>query len=286
MSIEIKQLTKKYGKTLALCGVSLEFRENIIYGLLGRNGAGKSTLLKLIANRIYKNEGEILIDGLDSVENDKAQSFVYLMNDENTLPSNLKVSELLKITKQFYPEADIEKGKELAAKFSLDTGKRVGSLSTGYKTIAKYILAITSNAKYTLLDEPVLGLDAGHRELLYKTLIEEYASSGRSFVIATHIIEEISSVIENVIVIDEGKILENDTAENLLSRGYSVSGSEAEVDRFIKDKNVISAEKIGAQKIAFILCDSAEIGEVGYLDVSPLSLQKLFIKLTGEENEK
>lgn len=286
MSIEIKNLSKNYGKTKALDSVLLEFKENKIYALLGRNGAGKSTLLKAVSNRIYFSDGEVLIDGLDSVENDKAQSLVYLMNDENTLPRNMTVKSLIKTLKMFYKDADAEKAEALASRFSLDTKKRFGSLSTGYKTVVRFILAICSGAKYTFLDEPVLGLDAAHRELVYKIIIEEYTRSERCFVIATHIIEEISSVVEHVVLIDKGKVLENDSAENLLKKGYCVSGNEKEVNEFIKDKNVISTEKIGSVMAAYILSSDEIKGEIGYLEISPLSLQKLFVKLTGEEEEK
>lgn len=286
MSIEIKNLSKSYGKTKALDSVLLEFKENKIYALLGRNGAGKSTLLKAVSNRIYFSDGEVLIDGLDSVENDKAQSLVYLMNDENTLPRNMTVKSLIKTLKMFYKDADAEKAEALASRFSLDTKKRFGSLSTGYKTVVRFILAICSGAKYTFLDEPVLGLDAAHRELVYKIIIEEYTRSERCFVIATHIIEEISNVVEHVVLIDKGKVLENDSAENLLKKGYCVSGNEKEVNEFIKDKNVISIEKIGSVMAAYILSSDEIKGEIGYLEISPLSLQKLFVKLTGEEEEK
>lgn len=285
MSIEIKNVSKKYGKNEALKDVFLELRENKIYGLLGRNGAGKSTLLKIIANRIPLTSGEVLVNGLNSYENNRAQSFVFLMNDENTYPETMTVKEAMYWTKKFYPEADIQKGERLAKQFSLDLKKRFRSLSTGYRTAAKYILAIMSNAEFTLLDEPVLGLDAGHRELLYKTLIEEYADSQRTFVIATHIIEEVSNVIEQVIVIEKGRVIENDSAENLMSSGYSVSGSEKEVDLFIKDKNVISTEKIGSVKVAYILGKQGNIGNIGDLEIAPLSLQKLFVRLTEGKGE-
>jgi ABC-2 type transport system ATP-binding protein len=239
--------------------------------------------LKIITNRIYPTDGTVLIDGLDSVENDKSQTDVFLMNDENSYPSNMTVDDMLRWTKSFYRSADIEKGRELAKRFSLETKKRFGSLSTGYATAAKFIVAIASNAKYTFLDEPVLGLDAGHRELVYKTILEEYSENPRTFVIATHIIEEVASLLENVIIIEKGKVLENDSVDNLLSTGYSVSGDEHTVNDFIKDKNVISTEKIGSVKIAYILGHKDITGSLHGLEVSGLSLQKLFVKLTEDE---
>ncbi|MCR4563138.1 MAG: ABC transporter ATP-binding protein [Clostridiales bacterium] len=283
MSIEIKNVTKNFGKVKALDGVTFNIEEETIYGLLGRNGAGKSTLLNIISNRLFATDGEVLIDGETSVENDKAQSKVFLMTEVDAYPSAMKCRDILRWTKEFYPETDLEKGKELAEKFSLDLKKSIGSLSTGYRTIIKFIAAIISNAKYTFLDEPVLGLDANHRELLYKTILEQYSEKPRTIVISTHIIEEVSNLLEIIVIIDEGRVIENNSVESLLSRGYSVSGKAQDVDEFVKGKNVIGADVLGAVKIAYILGDEKVDSLPDGLEISPINLQKLFVELTGEE---
>ncbi|MBO4339450.1 MAG: ABC transporter ATP-binding protein [Clostridia bacterium] len=283
MSIEIKNVTKNFGKVKALDGVTINFEEETIYGLLGRNGAGKSTLLNIISNRLFATDGEVFIDGETSVENDKAQSKVFLMTEVDAYPSAMKCRDILRWTKEFYPETDLEKGKELAEKFSLDLKKSIGSLSTGYRTIIKFIAAIISNAKYTFLDEPVLGLDANHRELLYKTILEQYSENPRTIVISTHIIEEVSNLLEKIVIIDEGRVIENNSVESLLSRGYSVSGKAQDVDEFVKGKNVIGADVLGAVKIAYILGDEKVDSLPDGLEISPINLQKLFVELTGEE---
>ena len=284
MSIEVSFVTKRFSKTTALDSVSVIFEEEKIYGLLGRNGAGKSTLLNIISNRLFASEGTVTIDGEISAENDNAQGKVFLMSEVDTYPKGMKCRDILKWTKEFYPEANVEKGMEYAARFGLDTKKSIGSLSTGYRTIIKFIAAIISNAKYTLLDEPVLGLDANHRELLYTILLEEYAENPRTIVIATHLIEEVADIIEQVIIVDSGKIIEDDSVENLLSRGLSVSGKTQVVDEFIKDKNVIGADTVGAVKVAYILGNENIDSLPDGIEITPINLQKLFIKLTGEEN--
>lgn len=285
MSIEVKNLTKKYGKSLALDSVSLEFEENKIYGLLGRNGAGKSTLLNIISNRIFKTSGEVILDGEDVTENKKAQSKIFLMSETNLYPASMKVSEMIRWTKKFYPETDTELALSLAKKFSLDLKKKFSSLSTGQRTIAKIIAAISSNASYTFLDEPILGLDANHRELFYKVLIESYSENPRTIVISTHLIEEIATIIEEVIIIGNGKVVMKDNTENLLQKGYTATGKTEQIEELVKDKNCIKLEKVGAVSVAFIL-DDKETDIPENIEISGMNLQKLFVKLTGEEGTK
>lgn len=285
MSIEIKNITKKFAKTVAVDGISAKIDEEKIYGILGRNGAGKSTLLNIISNRIIATDGEVLIDGEEAVENNSAQEKVFLMSEVDMYPASMNIAEILKWTARFYPDTDIEKGKEIAKRFTLDMKKGIGQLSTGYRTIAKFVAAMASNAKYTFLDEPVLGLDANHRELLYKIIVEEYADNPRMIAVATHIIEEVAGLLEEVIIIEKGKVIETDSVENLLSRGYCVTGKAELVDSLCVDKNVIGNESIGALKVAYILGHD-NISEIpDGLEISPLNLQKLFIVLTGGEEE-
>jgi ABC-2 type transport system ATP-binding protein len=285
MSIEIKNVTKKFGKTVAVDAITAKIDEEKIYGILGRNGAGKSTLLNIISNRIIATDGEVLVDGEEAVENNSAQEKVFLMSEVDMYPQSMNTAEILKWTSKFYPDTDIEKGKEIAKRFTLDIKKGIGQLSTGYRTIAKFVAAIAPNAKYTFLDEPVLGLDANHRELLYKIIVEEYAENPRMIAVATHIIEEVAGLLEEVIIIEKGKVIETDSVENLLSRGYGVTGKAELVDGFCANKNVIGTESIGSLKIAYILGHD-NISEIpDGLEISPLNLQKLFIVLTGGEEE-
>lgn len=283
MSIEIRNVTKKYSKkSTALDSISFSFDEGKIYGLLGRNGAGKSTVLNIISNRIDQNSGSVLIDGEEANENPKAQSKVFLMSEKNLYPSSMKINEMIRWTKRFYPDTDTKKAKEIAEKFGLDLKKNFASLSTGYRSIAKFITAISSNAKYTFLDEPVLGLDAGHRDLLYKIIIEEYLKNPRTIVIATHLIEEVTSILEEVIIIDNGKVIEKDSVNNLLSRGYTATGSKALIDTFIKNKKIIGVDEIGSVKIAYILGTDGLKEIPDGIEITGLNLQKLFVKLTGD----
>lgn len=281
MSIEIKNISKNFGSTQALSRVSITFEDNKIYGLLGRNGAGKTTLLNIITNRIFADEGEVLVDGIPSKENDLTLQKIYLMSEKNYYPMNMKVKEIFEWTKNFYPDFDMEYAKKLADIFELNINKNVKSLSTGYNSIFKVIIALSVNTPYVLLDEPVLGLDANHRDVFYRLLIEKYINSPSTIVISTHLIEEVSTVIEDVIIIKKGTIIKNESREELLSQGYTISGKASSVDNFILGKNIIGTETIGGLKSAFILGSINKETIATDLEITKLDLQKLFVQLTN-----
>lgn len=278
--IEVKNLTKRFGDVIALDNVSFCFEENKIYGLLGRNGAGKSTLLNLITDRIFPDSGTVLIDGVTAKEDDRVLGKIYLMSEKTYYPERMKVKEAFHWSKVFYPNFDEEYAVKLAKRFELNINKPVKSLSTGYTSIFKIVIALSVNAPYILLDEPVLGLDANHRDLFYRILIERYSENPCTIVISTHLIEEVSNVIEDIIIIKQGKIIKNESREQLLSQGYTVSGVASIVDVYVADKDVIGVDQIGGLKTVYVLGKLDKNVPEG-IEISKLDLQKLFIQLTN-----
>jgi ABC-2 type transport system ATP-binding protein len=288
--IEISNLTKSYGKNIVLDNVSLTIEENKIYGLLGRNGAGKTTLLNLITNRIFPTEGSITIDGESVIENDRATGKIYFMTEQDLYPQGLKVKELLKWTNEFYNNFDKDYALNLCRKFGLNINKKFKDLSTGYSSICKLIITLASGAEILIFDEPVLGLDANHRDLFYKELVANYIDNPKSIIISTHIIEEVSDILEKVIIIKDGRVLSDKEVESLLNEAYTVSGSSESIEEYISDKKCINIDAIAGFKAATIASrlseeDKNKIERLN-LEVSKVELQKLFIYLTGEEEIK
>lgn len=279
--IEVRNVTKTFGKVSALQDISLKFGGNKIYGLLGRNGAGKTTLLNIITNCIFPDSGEVLVDGVTAFESDEAQGKIYLMGEKNYYPQGMKISDIFKWSQEFYPSFDMANADALAAKFGLDTGKKVKGLSTGYGSIFKVVIALSVSTPYILFDEPVLGLDANHRHLFYKTLIENYNENPRTIVISTHLIDEVANVIEDIVIIDQGQILKNESCEGLLAQGYTVTGSAGAIDSFIAGKKVIGSDSLGGLKTAYILGSIEKQELPSGLELAKLDLQKLFIQLTN-----
>ena len=276
--IEGKGLTMRFGNNTALDGVDVCFGDNKIYGLHGRNGAGKSTLLSVVTNRLLPTAGEVFIDGEPARENDRVLGRVYYMGEKTLLPDTATVAQLFRWTGDFYPGFDGEYAGQLADTFGLPEKKKLKNLSTGYLTIAKLIAALASNAPYPLFDEPVLGLDANHREVFYRQLIESYSRQPRTILISTHLIEEVADIIEQVVIIKAGKILLDRPAEEVKRMGYTVSGRAEAVDAYCTGRDVLSVDTLGGLKTACIL---GKAEEAPGLDVSGLDMQKLFIRLTN-----
>ena len=283
MTIQVKGLRKKYFNKEAVKGVDFTIEPESIIGLLGRNGAGKSTVLNMIARRIEKTSGDITLDGVDLHKTPRAMHQVYLSSTENWFPKEYKFKDLLSIYKKTYPEFDSDFAEDLIKVFGVNVKERFSKASTGYQSIMKIILALCNPSEYIFMDEPVLGLDANHRHIFNKKLLEAYARNPRTFVIATHLIEEVASILEKVIVIKDGVVTEEVMVEEVLGKGYVVSGATSLVQEFVADKNVQETEQIGNITRAVVIGKKGETPQG--LDLSPLTLQDYFISITRKENE-
>lgn len=279
-AIQIKNITQKYGGLTALDNISFSFDFGKIYGFLGRNGAGKSTLINIIANRIFADEGMILIDDIPAKENMQVHEKIFCMSEADLYDKDLKIKEHFKWLNRFYDSFNLKKALEISEKFNLDTEKRFKALSKGYQSIFKLTVALSLNVPYVIFDEPVLELDANHRELFYNLLLKDYEDGERTIIIATHLIEEVANIIEEVVLIDKGKILLQESAETLLETGYSISGIAKEVDDYCTDKNVIGYDELGSLKVAYVLGEKTPLPRDSNLQISTMNLQKLFVKLT------
>ena len=269
-TIKIDNVTKKYGRNIALNSVSAEIESGRIYGLLGRNGAGKSTLLNIITNRVFATSGTCSIDGENLLDNDKALSRIYAMNEAVTMPASMNFKRCVNVTADFYKNFDKDYAFSLAEKFHLDPKKRLSALSSG--------------ADFLFFDEPVLGLDANHRDLFYRLLVERFADQNCGIVISTHLIEECQTLVENVIMINKGSIIASGTTDDILSGGYCVTGAQKTAQAYCRDKNVLSQRKMGTISSVYLKGSPENVPDS--LEVSRPDLQQVFINLTGEEGEQ
>ena len=281
MAIELKSVTKRYGTTTALDNVSVKFGGGIVYGLLGANGAGKTTMMNLITNRIWADEGEITIDGESAPGNDRALGKVYMMAEANLFPDSMKVDGALKLTKSYYPTFDMDYAMSVAEKFALPTKKKIKALSTGYASIFRLTLALSVNCPYVIFDEPVLGLDAQHRDLFYRLLMEKCAEGEQTVILSTHLIQEAAKLIGHAVIIKNGRILRDADADELSGAAYQVSGPAAAVDNYLRGRHVLSVNSLGGLKTACV--EGAPDGAPEGLEISGMDLQDYFIGLMNEQ---
>ena len=281
MKLSCHNLTRKFGDTTALNGVNLCLDEPKIYGLLGRNGAGKTTLLRLITNYIQPTEGTITLDEQNVWENEKAQHQIFLVT-ETSYFAEMNAHKLIQLMSEIYPSFDKQQCLDYAKRFELDLNKKYTALSTGYKSVLRAVLSLSVHTPFLFLDEPTLGMDAFHRELFYKLLIESYSESPSCILLSTHLISEVEGLLENVIILDHGKVLIDESSEQLLAQGYCVSGRISDVDDYCSGKNVIGSSVVGGLKTTAVLGEREQVPDT--LEVTGLSLEQLFVQLVGSEN--
>ncbi|MFD1126314.1 ATP-binding cassette domain-containing protein [Lentilactobacillus raoultii] len=280
--LEVSHVSKTFGSKNVLQDVNLTFEDNKIYGLLGRNGAGKSTLLNIMTNRIFADTGQVKIDSEDISDNDAKLGLIFLMSEVNLYPNGNTLNQIIADTELIYGNFDHQLAQRLAEKFDLDLTSKFGKLSTGYNSIFKLILALSVPVKFVLLDEPVLGLDANHREMFYSELIQSYSDHPRAFIISTHLIEEVANLISDVIVLDEGRIMLNSPVEDVLAKTHSVVGPQKDVMAYTKGLNVIGHDNMGTIRVNYVYGDLDDRQLPDTVQLSNFDLQKLFIFLTNQ----
>lgn len=283
-----ENLTKNYGKKTVLENLNLTLESGKIYGLIGRNGAGKTTMLSIMSNQNPATDGKVTLDGENIWENRKALDRICFSRELNVTQENglaaYTIKKYLDVAASYYVNWDKEMAKNLVEKFELKPKQKLGKLSKGMLSMVTIIVAMASKAEFTFLDEPVAGLDVVARELFYKLLLNEYTETGRTFVISTHIIEEAADVMEEVIIINKGKIIRHANTQELVDSARYVTGLVDQVDGAVSGLEQHHAEKMGRSKGVTVLLQEGQELNAGYdVTVQPVNLQKIFVALCGEE---
>ena len=207
-AIEIKNLTKVYGKNRGIQDINISIKEGEIYGFIGPNGAGKSTTIKTLLNFIYPTSGEALIFGMDSVkESEKIKEHIGYVPSEVRYYDDVKVKDIIKYAQSFYPKSNKEYIDRICNELELDMNKKMGELSLGNKKKVAIAQSLINNPKLLILDEPTNPLDPLMQKKLFKILIEE-KEKGNTVFLSSHNLVEVQNLCDRVCVIKEGKIVD------------------------------------------------------------------------------
>lgn len=282
--IEVQHLTKRYKNTLALDDVSVAFDENVIYGLLGRNGAGKTTLMSILTAQNFATSGDARVFGENPYENAHVLSRICFVRESQKYPEDALPAHAFRMASLFFPNWDQAFADELIAAFELPLKTRIKKLSRGQLSAVGVIIGLASRAEITFFDEPYLGLDAVARQIFYDRLLEDYAEHPRTVILSSHLIDEVSNLIERVVVIDGGRIVLDDETDAVRSRAATIVGDAAAVEAFVDGREVIHRESLGHVTSVTVLGeltadDRARLQASG-LDLAPVSLQQLIVRLT------
>ena len=282
MKIEAINITKKYGQKEALKDLSMVIEENKIYGLLGKNGAGKTTFMQLLAGHILPTSGKVLVDGQDPFNNRNVLRDMCLISESSNFKKRLKIKDVLKISSLFYPNWSQESADRLLKEFNLEKSMNTKGLSKGMESALGITIGLASRAKITIFDEPYIGLDASARYKFYDLLLEEYEENPRTFILSTHLIDEVSRLFEEVILLRDGELLLQLQAEDMREKSILVSGKSEVVEEYSKGKNVIRETSMMGRKTVMLfgeVYNLTEARELG-LEAERGNIQELMVHLS------
>lgn len=226
--VQINNLTKVYEKQkLALDHMNLTIPRGRIIGLLGPNGSGKTTLIKLISGLLVATEGEVLVNG--SRPGPETKAVVSYLPERTYFQGGMKVKELIAYFTDFYQDFCPERARQMLANLNIDENARLKTLSKGTKEKVQLIMVMSRDAQLYILDEPIAGVDPAARDYILKTIISNYNESA-TVLISTHLISDIEKVLDEVVFIRNGRVILQDTVENIRERrGKSVDSYFREV---------------------------------------------------------
>src|SRR5699024_3826203 len=197
----------------AMDDVSLSFAEGRVHGLLGRNGAGKTTMMKLLTGQIFASSGTMRRLGESPVENPQVPSRARFIQESQMYSDGFRPLDVLRIAEGLYPFWDEALARDLVADFPLPLKRAIKKLSRGQLSAVGIIVGLASRAPLTFFDEPYLGLDAVARRLFFDRLLADFAEHPRTVVLSTHHIDEVSNLLEHVVLLDEGRVAIADEAD-------------------------------------------------------------------------
>ena len=210
--LEINHLYKSYDSKNVLCDINLKVKQGKIIGLLGKNGTGKSTLIKLINDLLVPDKGNIKVNGKAiGVESKKIISY---LPERTYLNKNMTVLEVINYFRDFYDNFDSAKAIKLLQDLKLDVNQKLSKMSKGMQEKVQLVLVMSRKAKLYILDEPLGGVDPATRDYILDTILNNF-SDDASIIISTHLISDIERILDEVIFIDNGKIIIQSDADNL-----------------------------------------------------------------------
>lgn len=242
--LEVKNLTKYYGKALGVKEISFTLNKGEVFGFIGPNGAGKSTTIRSIMNLINKTSGEVYFRGKKLEKNNiyQKQEIGYLPSEIH-LYDDMTVKEILDYHESFYNINTHNKRCELVKRLKVDEKKKIEELSLGNMKKVGIILALMHSPKLLILDEATSGLDPVMQEEFYK-LIKEEKEKGTTIFYSTHILNEISKICDRVGIIRNGHLLKIETMEDLKEKELTfVTIVSNEIEKIEKELNMIPIEK-------------------------------------------
>jgi ABC-2 type transport system ATP-binding protein len=272
---EVTHLTKHFGKTAALQDVTLQIPRGGVFGLVGENGAGKTTLIKHLLGLLKPESGVVRVFDKDPVKcPEEVLAQIGYLSEDHDLPHWMRVHELMRYTKSFYPKWDDTYASELLETFGLDPYAKVKNLSRGQRAQAGLLTALAHRPPLLLLDEPSSGLDAVVRRDILGAIIRTVAEEGRTVLFSSHLLDEVERVADRIAMISRSRVVLSDSMEHIKATHHSIVLHFDEPPAQTPElEGALSVEGSGKEWTA--VCN-------GQLDDLRASVAKLNAKIVGE----
>lgn len=283
-NINFMNVTKDFKEYTALSGLTAQFNQGCFYGIFGRENSGKTTLVSLAGGRLMPDSGTVLADGQPILTDDGLMSEICCSAEARMYPKLLKISSAVKAMKRLYPNFSEEFAYKLLAEFKISPESRIKSLSHKEQPLLNALLALSSGAEFTFLDEPVKHLDDLTRRKFYAAAAKKFDSDGKTICLATHLVSETAGFITHVTMINDGKLICCCPVEFFTKNGYAVKGKRGAVDDYTIGKKVFGSVMNGEKKTAFVL-GVRPINSTNNLSFAKLNLEVVFSEMTGTSSE-
>jgi ABC-2 type transport system ATP-binding protein len=218
--IEIKNLTKYYGRSRGIIDVSFDVQEGEIFGFIGPNGAGKSTTIRTLLSLIYPTSGSATIFGKDCIRfGSEIRKDIGYLPSEVFYYDNMRVLELLKYSASFYGKVNLDRIRHLAGIMDLDLSRKIDDLSYGNKKKVGIVQGLIHSPKLIILDEPTSGLDPLMQKVFFD-LIKSENERGATVLMSSHVLPEVQKLCSRVAIIKEGRIIKIEEISTLRNTAY------------------------------------------------------------------
>ena len=273
---KVDNLVKFYNKKTALDGITANIPKDRIVGLIGKNGSGKTTLLKILAGRTRHNEGDVIINGQAPYNNLEVLKDMLLLDSNYYYGDKIKIKDIFKKYSIMFDEFDMDFALKILDVFEISPKNSYTSLSQGMRAVVNLTCALACRVKVILLDEPLIGMDTNVRKRMCEILLKEQDKHPRTFIISSHLLNELEGIITDVLLINEGKVVLQSTLDDIYQQVYKVSGDEKILQEFCEGKNIIYKNEGSISSFAVI---NEEINEELEKEIKNRGLSAKLVKI-------
>ncbi|WP_404457306.1 ATP-binding cassette domain-containing protein [Oceanobacillus kapialis] len=282
--VKCERVTKRQGSVQVLSDLSFQIRKNTITGLIGKNGAGKTTLLKILSGLWRPTSGHVEVLNTNPFNSLSVSANVMYIDDQMDFPHTLTLSEILEAGKRFYGNWDSQLAERLFKYFSFHPNQLHNELSKGKASTFNMIFGLVARCEVTLFDEPTSGMDASVRKDFNRALLKDYLAHPRTMIISSHHLEELEEVLEDILLMKDGKTLLHESIDVIRNYAVGLTGRSELVRQWVADKEVLYQEEVGINScFAVVKNEGLNIDKARHLgmEITPVSASDVCVYLTN-----